>query len=340
MITNIDENFARLREKLTELGIEDNTILIFMTDNGSAAGWRKGFNAGMRAGKGSNYDGGHRVPFFIRWPEGGIDGGRDISRLAANIDVLPTLLELAAMPEPGIAFDGISLAPLLGREGSFPEDRTHFIQHQQFSMDGEQQMEDPKPFFRSAVLTENWRLVNGKELYDIKVDPGQQSDIAGARPGIVGGLREEYERWWADVTERFDEYLEIPIGAAEANPVRLTSFDWLGGGPPNQRAIQEAPWEGARANGPWAIEVVRAGHYQITLRQQPPEANFPIEGSRARLQIGEEEWEQPISKGATAITFNIALKPGKTKMQTWFHASGGKSRGACYAYVDYRGAAG
>ena len=96
------------------------------------------------------------------------------------------------MPEPGIAFDGISLAPLLGREGNFPEDRTHFIQHQQFSMDGEQQMEDPKPFFRSAVLTEKWRLVNGKELYDIKADPGQQSDIAGTRPEIVGGLR---QRW-------------------------------------------------------------------------------------------------------------------------------------------------
>ncbi|MCP5116450.1 MAG: arylsulfatase, partial [bacterium] len=82
MITNIDENFARLRGKLQELGIEDNTILIFMTDNGSSAGWRDGNNAGMRAGKGSNYDGGHRVPFFIRWPAGRIGGGRDIGRLA------------------------------------------------------------------------------------------------------------------------------------------------------------------------------------------------------------------------------------------------------------------
>ena len=238
MIENIDDNFARLRAKLSELGIEDNTILVFMTDNGSAAGWREGFNAGMREGKGSNYDGGHRVPFFLRWPDGGIDGGRDIGRLTAHIDVVPTLVELTGVAKPPIEFDGTSLVPLLSGDAAFPEDRVHFIQHQQVLRDGEYQMETPRPFYHSSVLTNRWRLVGGEELYDIADDPGQERDLASEHPEIVAALRGEYEAWWEDVTQRFDEYLEIPVGADEANPVRLTSFDWYTGGPPNQRVMR------------------------------------------------------------------------------------------------------
>jgi len=107
MITNIDENVGRLMYFLRRSGLAHNTILIFMTDNGTAGGMRGkrvrrgssvvGFNAGMRGKKGSPYDGGHRVPLFIRWPEGGLVGGRDVDRLAAHLDVLPTLIELCGL---------------------------------------------------------------------------------------------------------------------------------------------------------------------------------------------------------------------------------------------------
>ena len=137
MIENIDDNMGRLMGRLDELGLSENTVLIFMTDNGSAEGfenWRgepgsfKGFNAGMRAGKGSEYDGGHRVPFFIRWPAGGIEGGRDVDDLTAHIDVLPTLAELTgvAVPEE-LALDGQSLATLLKDETARLDDRTLFV---------------------------------------------------------------------------------------------------------------------------------------------------------------------------------------------------------------------
>ena len=335
MIENIDENFARLRTKLSELDIEDNTILIFMTDNGTWAGLRVGHNAGLRTGKGSNYDGGHRVPFFIRWPAGGIDGGRDEGRLAAHIDVVPTLVESIGLPTPPVQFDGISLAPPLTGKGAFPEDRTHFIQHQQVSWDGEYQMETPRPFFHSAVLTERWRLVHGEELYDIEADPGQRNDIASEHPQVVARMRDEYEPWWADVTARFDEYLEIPVGAEEAKPVRVTSFDWYTGGPPNQREIQRAPSEGPWQEGFWAIEVVRAGQYEVTLRQQPPEAGFPIDGQTAQLQIGDRQFEKPIPDNSTGISFEIPLEPGKTTMRAWFSKPDGTRRGAYFAYVKH-----
>src|SRR5690606_15740514 len=102
MITNIDDNFGRLLEQLEKLEIADHTILIFMTDNGTAEGYVErenavyGFNAGMRGRKGSEYDGGHRVPFAIRWPAG-LPGDRNLDQLLAHIDVLPTLVDLAGL---------------------------------------------------------------------------------------------------------------------------------------------------------------------------------------------------------------------------------------------------
>ena len=334
MIENIDENFGRLRAKVRELGIEENTILVFMTDNGSAAGWRNGYNAGMRAGKGSNYDGGHRVPLFISWPGGGIGGGRDLHQLTAHIDLVPTLLELTGAQPHGIAFDGTSLVPLLTGAGGYPDDRAHFIQHQQVRRDGEFQMESPRPFYHSAVLTNRWRLVSGEELYEIRADPGQREDVASKHPDTVEQLRELYEAWWSDVTQRFGEYLEIPVGAEQASPVRLTSFDWYTGGPPNQRAIQAAPTEGHLVNGFWAIEVMRAGSYRITLRERPPEADYPIDGRSASLQVGNQRLDRPIPELATSVAFDFNLERGKTTMQSTFTNDKGVGRGAYFAYVE------
>ncbi len=336
MIENIDDNFGRLRATLRELRIESNTILIFMTDNGSAVGWRDGHNAGMRAGKGSNYDGGHRVPFFVRWPDGGIGGGVDVPALSAHIDVVPTVLELAGVGFDSSQLDGTSLVPLLHGSPPRPQagGRVHFIQHQQVRRDGEFQMESPRPFYHSAVLTDRWRLVGGEELYDIKADPGQRDDLARANPDVVKDLRDRYESWWAEVTQRFDEYLEIPVGSMEAPLVRLTSFDWYTGGPPNQRAIASAPTEGPWVNGIWAIDVVRAGKYRVSLRERPRIASYPIDGQTATLAVGEQKAQQRIREGATAVSFDVWLERGKTTMAGSFTKADGTTRGAYFAYVD------
>ena len=125
MITNIDENVGRLRELLSDLDLADDTVFVFTTDNGTAAGDRRrgdepgewpGYNAGMRGKKGSEYDGGHRVPFFVYWPKGGVSGGRDVDALAAHVDVMPTLTELCGLQAtPAVDGDGVSFAgPLRG----------------------------------------------------------------------------------------------------------------------------------------------------------------------------------------------------------------------------------
>jgi len=335
MITNIDENWARLEGKLKALGIEENTILIFMTDNGTAAGFRggKGFNGGLRGTKGSEYDGGHRVPCFVRWPAGGLGGGRDIGRLAANVDVLPTLIDLCGLKEPpGVKFDGASLAPLLKGQAAAWPDRTLVVDSQR--------VEHPQKWRKSAVMTDRWRLVNGRELHDMDADRGQKRNVADAHPDVVKRLRAAYEKWWTDTSGRFGEYCRTVLGSDKENPVCLTCHDWH---------TPRVPWHhgairsGAKANGFWAVEVERGGTYEFALRRWPKEVNAPItaalpgggraiRATEARLKIANVDETKPIGKGAAKVTFTVTLPAGKTKLQTWF-TDGGESRGAFYVYV-------
>jgi hypothetical protein len=337
MIANIDENLGRLAARLKSLGLEENTILIFMTDNGTAAGFQrgKGFNAAMRGTKGSEYDGGHRVPCFVRWPAGGLGGGRDVIRLTSHIDLLPTLIEMCGLPRPaGVTFDGASILPLLRGDGQNWGDR--------ILVTDSQRVEHPEKWRRSAVMTDRWRLIGGKELYDIHADPGQQSDVGESRPEVVRELRGAYERWWADVSRRFDEYCEIVVGSDRENPSRLTCHDWHEADP--------CPWDqthilhGAVGNGFWALEVDRSGDYEIALRRWPREADLAInaaipggkavQAKKARCVIGGIDLEGAVDEDAKEVVFRTALKPGKVKLQTWFFDESGGSCGAYYVYVE------
>lgn len=327
MISNIDENVGRLLTRLKEWKLEENTVVIFMTDNGSAAGYNKqngqGYNAGMRGIKGDEYDGGHRVPCFLRWPAG-LKGGHDISSLTAHIDLLPTLIALCGLKPPDkVAFDGRSLRPLLEGEGAGPA-RTLFVHSQR--------IDHPVEWRKCAVMTDRWRLINGQELYDMTADPGQKRDVAGEYPDVAAELRTAYQRWYADVSKRFDEYCEIVVGSEQENPVRLACHDWHGEPAPSQ---QDKVRELVVANGFWAIEVARGGQYEITLRQQPAAAPCPIQASTARLTVGGIDVTQPVATGAAAVTFRAELKAGKTRLKTWLTERDGDTRGAFYVEVKY-----
>ena len=330
MITNIDDNMARLMRRLKELDLEENTILIFMTDNGSSG---NGYNAGMRGKKGSEYDGGHRVPCFIRWPTGNVKGGRDIESLTAHVDLLPTLIELCGLKEPqDLKFDGDSIVDLLnGKNESWPD---------RILITDSQRIEHPEKWRKSAVMTDRWRLINGKELYDMKADSGQKSDIADEHPQIVKKLRDAYEDWWADVSKRFNEYCEIIIGSDKQNPTRLMSHDWHGPKVPwNQSAVRN----GMEANGFWAVEIEHDGTYQFELRRWPKEVDAPINGAipngkaitvtKARLKVADVDETKLVSADVRAVSFQTKLEAGKTRLQTWFMDDEGTSRGAYYVYA-------
>ncbi|MDP6525712.1 MAG: arylsulfatase [Kiritimatiellia bacterium] len=335
MITNIDDNLGRLMAKLRELDLEENTILIFLTDNGTAAGFRggKGHNSGMKGTKGSIYEGGHRVPCFVRWPAKGIEGGRDIGELSAHIDLLPTLIELCNLEAPqGTRFDGVSLAPLLTRKTNALPERSVFVQYSQTTT--------PPVKWRSAVLRKKWRLVSGKELYDVSADQGQKTNVAEKHPAVVESMRRDYEEWWAEVSKRFRETCDIVVGSDHENPTALNAFDWHTSTPWNQGHIRS----GARKNGFWAIEVERNGAYEISLRRWPLELDKPItaavQGGRAlpvhtaRLKVGDIDRTQEIEMEAHSSVFEVNLKAGKTHLQTWFLNEESKELcGAYYVYV-------
>ena len=347
MITNIDDNMARLRKMLKDEGLQDNTILIFMTDNGTSAGIQNGigYNASMRGRKSSEYEGGHRVPCFIYWPDGGMVGGRDVEELTAHIDMMPTLMDICGIKKRrGVELDGNNILPLLNGD---PSDR---LWKERVLVTDSQRVLHPIKWRKSAVMKDKLRLVNGKELYDIKTDPGQDRDISAEHPEIVKNLRREYDKWWKSVSTRFDEYTRTIVGTEHQNPVTITAHDWLNDSAEkswNQGHIQS----GSMANGPWLIDVARAGKYKISLRRWPKEANAPITGkpandkkstainvNAARLKIGDFDIKKKLRKNAKVVNFVVDLKAGHKTLQTWFiDERTKKSRGAFYVYVEYMG---
>ena len=209
MIENIDENMGRLMGKLDQWDLSKNTILIFMSDNGSVGGMvregsklgtsqdgkpMEGFNAGMKGAKASADEGGVRVPFFIRWP-GKFSPGKAVERITAHIDLLPTLADIAGIDQlPKEQVEGRSLVPLLKNPNAKWKDRYLFTQGARWKTGAEPTDHMWKRF---AVRNERFRLVENS-LYDMKADPGQTTDVAGKFPKIVKSMREAYEEFWKD----------------------------------------------------------------------------------------------------------------------------------------------
>ncbi len=204
MIVNIDENMGVLMEKLDEWKLADNTLLIFMTDNGSAAGSRV-FNAGMKGAKGTPHEGGSRVPLFMRLP-GRTKPGVDIDRLARHYDLFPTLAEIAGAKVPSsLDLDGRSLVPLIENPNAPWPDRKTFFHVGRWSKEGAPAQfgkGDPNPenskYKNYAVRSEEWRLVNG-ELYNIVKDQGESNNVADEFPEVVSEMRGAFDDWWAEV---------------------------------------------------------------------------------------------------------------------------------------------
>lgn len=357
MITNIDDNFGKLRKKLTELKIADNTILIFMTDNGTSAGYYNkkdkvtGYNAGMRGTKGSQYDGGHRVPFFIHWKDGKINTAKDIHTLAAQIDILPTLAELCniKLPKNHLDIDGQSLVAVLNGKDSL---------NNRLLITDSQRVQNPEKWKSSAVMQGNWRLINGKELYDISTDVGQRNNIAATNKEKVAEMRSFYNNWWTQVSKDFNKEIYFKIGSSKENPITLTAHDIHG-----KETMQ--PWnqiqirQGKIGAGYWSVNILEDGNYQVALRRYPIESNLPInsttpaittselvglekdipEGkslnySRASIQFKHQiVSEIDVKENDLSANFNINLKAGKTKLYANFISDKGEKNVAYYVYI-------
>lgn len=190
MIENIDDNVGRLTSQLNEWGIADDTILIFMTDNGPSAST---YNGDMKGKKGSVDEGGTRVPFFIRWP-GVFRAGVDVDRIARHTDLLPTIAEIVGgEPKEEDKLHGRSLVPLLRDAKAEWTDRFLFFHKGRWRKGGAEKAKN-RGF---AVRNQRFRLVGTRSLYDMEADPGQKTNVIDRHPEVAKAMLAAYDRWWA-----------------------------------------------------------------------------------------------------------------------------------------------
>jgi arylsulfatase A len=313
MATNVDENFARLLEKLEELQIRKKTMVIFMSEDGSGQEQKY---IGLRTGQGDTlhgtniggiYDGDIRVPFLVQWPAH-LKGGKKINQIASHIDILPTLVGASGqqIPEqPDI--DGISLMPLLRGQEKDWKDRMLFFQcHRGLT---------PQKYQHCVVVTTQYKMLGYPntfneenlqislenpylELYDLLDDPGEENNIADEHPVTLKSLRLAYDFWFEDVkSSRQFTPGWIHIGSDHENPSYLCRY-------------QDAAYYNGKPTG-WPVIVEKAGKYEIEIKKETPH-----DKGRMFVKIDNELVSKPLKEGMNKETFYIPK--GKFKLNIWF----------------------
>lgn len=354
MITNIDENFGRLVSHLKKTGKFDNTIIVFTTDNGTAAGISNGkngseilgYNAGLRGTKGSHYEGGHKVPFFISWPKGDILHTGSLNELTAHVDLLPTLADLAGFDYiPKKPLDGANVASIL-RGKQEKDDRMLVVDTQRNQL--------PVKGRNSCVMMANWRLIDGKELYDLSEDLGQKNNIAEQHPEMVLKMNTFYDDWWTSLQPDI-EYAEIPLGNEAANPVLITVHDMHteDGLPWNQVQIRDAKFH---PKGYYSIKVEAESEYSFKLYRYAPETGFALNQtidkvpgtpyvnelpngnklviSKAMVQVGDISAHAEVDDSLPYVEIKSALKIGSHEMKSAFYTKDNKELTPYYIKIE------
>jgi len=341
MIANVDANIGRLMAKLKELGIEDNTIVVFLSDNGPRTKRTKNdlypdrFNMNLRGTKTSVYENGIHAPFFIKWP-GKIPEGVKLNNLTAHIDVLPTLLDACNIPVPqNLKLDGVSFLPLLtgklkllpernifiqGHAGSEPYKYVHFtVRGQKYKLISPN--DEPYEILYQPNGEDIKKMISSLELYDIEKDLSEINNIAKQNPDIVNDLLAKYENWFDKVIydRGYDWPQRIHLGSKFQNDVELSRFEWGGPGTILNKGKPLGYWE----------VYSNAAKYRITMRFQ--KTNKP---AFAVLRYMGEEYRIPVNAGDTQIVFGeVSLATGNGRFEAYLK-SGSEETGVQYVNVD------
>ena len=345
MIRNIDRNMARLDDWLEQRGLKNNTLVIYLTDNGGTGGVEV-FNAGMRDKKGSNYEGGHRAACFIRWPGGSFGQPRTVNDPAQVQDLLPTLVDVLKFKvKKDYPFDGTSLATLL-ESGRKLDDRMFVVQH------GGQVR--PEKFF-SCVVWDSWRLVGEKELYNIATDPGQQKDVGNEYPDVRARMKSFYERWWAEIEGDVNVFVPHIVDSEKQDPVILNSSNWTEGAINSQWRI--ARGDGEARGGVIPIQIAKAGKYKVALSRWPfhlqrdldlagPATTiggaairvgrgFSVEYGCLSINSAKPVIIRKASPDASLVFCEVDLPAGESTIQGWFKDKNNKDIiGAYYVRIE------
>lgn len=309
MVSNIDDNLGRLFQTLERHQLRDNTIVIFMTDNGPQ---QVRYTAGLRGRKGSVYEGGIKVPSFWSVP-GDFEANRSIEVPAAHIDVLPTLVELCHLQPTGeLPFDGKSLVPLLRNKEVPWKDRALFFHWQRGY---------PEPYRNTAVRKGVYKLVGQTgqfaeigdfELFNIKEDPWEINNIIKQDPETARVLKEEFDRYYAEIIHSPNlKPQRIRIGTGQENPVILNRNDAKG---------SPGIWAQEQIYGYWDIAVLQEGSYDITFHFHH---DLDTPGNMI-LKTGTLQRTEPVQGSTERVSMkDVYLEPGDYMFESWFSCSTG-----------------
>lgn len=295
MCENIDWNVGRLIAKIEELGLTQDTIIIYLSDNGPN-GWR--WNGGMSGIKGSADEGGVRSPCFIKWP-GAIKSGLIIDQIAGAIDLLPTLSDLAGInmikTKP---LDGISLQPLLSEEDDNWPERSLFAHCANGRF--------------TSIRTQRYRAGgNSGGLYDIESDRGQHNDLTHCMPGLAEKLKRDIQNWREDVIPKQIPDRDIPVGYVEFPKTYLNAQDGISSGSIKWSSIHPNAsyfinWNSTNDEIYWDVDVQTSGEYEITLMyacasgDEGSEIEIEFNGSKVSAVIA-EPFDTPLKDGCDRV---------------------------------------
>ena len=274
--------------------------------------------------------------------------GKDVNHITSYTDVVPSLLDLCKIEyNPTSPFEGESLVSLMKDPESSWKSRTIITDTQR--------KEFLVKWKDASIMTDQYRLIRGEELYDFEKDPGQTTDIAAFNPEVVETLRNEYENWWARVSQRSDEINPIPVGFDE-KAVTLTCHDIHADDNAMPAWNQTQVRLNKNPNGFWIIDVKQKGKYSIAVHRYPVESGagfraqvavgddidggkpyplgMPIAVSKVKLKVGEVSLDQNIDADAKNAVFELELNPGEQELKTWLIDEDEKEVGAYYVYIQ------
>lgn len=306
MVTNIDDNIGKLINTLKKENIYENTIIVFMTDNGPQ---QYRYVGGYRGKKGQVREGGIHVPFYLKSVKDS-PNKKTVTTPAAHIDVLPTLAELSNVDVPNnLNLDGVSLAKSV-TQGQSIKPRPLFF---------EWQRSYPEKYANMSVIFDNYKLIGNSysstqpdnfELYNLEMDPYEGDDISSTNPKLVQELKSKLDNWYSDImdSEHIKDLPRIVVGSEKETHTILNRNDARG---------MQLIWADDKMHVSWDLTILKEGKYDIICHFREP---IPATGDLI-IRIGTQNFSKKIaSKDQQSFTFeNLNLKEGEAVLDGWFY---------------------
>ncbi|MCK5469669.1 MAG: sulfatase-like hydrolase/transferase, partial [Cyclobacteriaceae bacterium] len=304
MVTNIDDNIGKIMQLLHEKNLEENTIVVFLTDNGPQ---HKRYKLGLRKRKSSVYGGGVRVPCMIRYPKKYPDK-QDLDIRLAHIDLLPSILDLCGLNQPDHNIDGRSFEKANGSNFNAFSERTLFfewgrgfpIKYKNFSA--------LKGDYKLVGNTGSDSEISNFELFNVKSDPFENTNLVDREPEIALDLKVSMDGWYEEIISEKHNNKVFPayIGSEFENPVVLNRNDAKG---------TPVAWGQDDILGFWDVKVLDSGNYNVTFQF----VNAIKEPGIIHLKLYPQNFVQKNTLVAEKLTLkNIELKQGEFRLEAFY----------------------